>query len=207
MIAISRARLRADRPFGAPPADGTRWRRSNHLTGTTASRRPDNVPEAIATHPSRHHCARGAAAVVLPADVVDLSRPRLSIVAPPSPVSPPGAAPAGSRTCRQHDSWRVTARRAVCKFAQLGPPCAWRCATCFSLTLDCRWWLRRSRPPVLSPRDPEDHFVGRVGLFRQTRRAISDFSHDVLVTVGFDPVEYDLRLWNTDPRRTVIQYR
>ena len=27
---------------------------------------------------------------------------------------------------------------------------------------------------------------------------------DVLITVGFDPVEYDPRLWNTDPERTVI---
>ena len=27
---------------------------------------------------------------------------------------------------------------------------------------------------------------------------------DVLVTIGYDPVEYDPRLWNADPARTVI---
>src|SRR5260370_39323387 len=53
-------------------------------------------------------------------------------------------------------------------------------------------------------RELEDHFVGRVGLFRNQPGDILISHADVLVTVGFDPVEYDPRLWNTDPSRMVI---
>ena len=53
-------------------------------------------------------------------------------------------------------------------------------------------------------RELEEHFLGRVGLFRNQPGDILVASADVLVTVGFDPVEYDPRLWNTDPPRTVI---
>ncbi len=53
-------------------------------------------------------------------------------------------------------------------------------------------------------RELEDHFVGRVGLFRNQPGDIVIGRADVLVTVGFDPVEYDPRLWNADPGRTLI---
>ncbi len=53
-------------------------------------------------------------------------------------------------------------------------------------------------------RELEDHFVGRVGLFRNQPGDILISHADVLVTVGFDPVEYDPRLWNADPARTLI---
>jgi len=53
-------------------------------------------------------------------------------------------------------------------------------------------------------RDLEDHFVGRVGLFRNQPGDVLISHADVLVTVGFDPVEYDPRFWNSDPTRTLI---
>jgi acetolactate synthase-1/2/3 large subunit len=53
-------------------------------------------------------------------------------------------------------------------------------------------------------RELEDHFVGRVGLFRNQPGDIVISHADVLVTVGFDPVEYDPRLWNSDRARTLI---
>jgi acetolactate synthase I/II/III large subunit len=53
-------------------------------------------------------------------------------------------------------------------------------------------------------RELEDHFVGRVGLFRNQPGDIVISHADVLVTVGFDPVEYDPRFWNSDPARTLI---
>jgi acetolactate synthase-1/2/3 large subunit len=53
-------------------------------------------------------------------------------------------------------------------------------------------------------RELEDHFVGRVGLFRNQPGDIVIGHADVLVTVGYDPVEYDPRLWNSDPARTLI---
>jgi acetolactate synthase I/II/III large subunit len=53
-------------------------------------------------------------------------------------------------------------------------------------------------------RELEDHFVGRVGLFRNQPGDILISQADVLVTIGYDPVEYDPRLWNSDPARTLI---
>jgi acetolactate synthase-1/2/3 large subunit len=53
-------------------------------------------------------------------------------------------------------------------------------------------------------RELEDHFVGRVGLFRNQPGDILISHADVLVTVGFDPVEYDPRFWNSYPTRTLI---
>jgi acetolactate synthase I/II/III large subunit len=53
-------------------------------------------------------------------------------------------------------------------------------------------------------RELEDHFVGRVGLFRNQPGDILIGHADVLVTIGLDPVEYAPRLWNPDPTRTVV---
>jgi acetolactate synthase-1/2/3 large subunit len=56
---------------------------------------------------------------------------------------------------------------------------------------------------VVSP-ELEDHFLGRVGLFRNQPGDILISHADVLVTIGFDPVEYDPRLWNSNPVQTLI---
>ena len=50
----------------------------------------------------------------------------------------------------------------------------------------------------------EDRVVGRVGLFRNQPGDIVIGHADVLVTIGYDPVEYDPGLWNSDPSRTLI---
>lgn len=50
----------------------------------------------------------------------------------------------------------------------------------------------------------EDHFFGRVGLFRNQPGDILIAHADVVVTVGFDSMEYDPRMWNIDPDRTLI---
>ena len=50
----------------------------------------------------------------------------------------------------------------------------------------------------------EDHYLGRVGLFRNQPGDIVVADADVLVTVGYDPVEYDPVLWNADVDRTVV---
>ena len=69
-------------------------------------------------------------------------------------------------------------------------------------TTRCRSW-RPSRPPVAS-RKLESCYVGRVGLFKNQPGDVVIAQADVLVTIGYDPVEYDPRLWNADPARTVI---
>jgi acetolactate synthase-1/2/3 large subunit len=50
----------------------------------------------------------------------------------------------------------------------------------------------------------QDHYHGRIGLFRNQPGDIVISHADVLVTVGYDAVEYDPKLWNTDPSRTVV---
>jgi acetolactate synthase I/II/III large subunit len=53
-------------------------------------------------------------------------------------------------------------------------------------------------------RELESCYVGRVGLFKNQPGDLVVAGADVLVTIGYDPVEYDPRLWNDDPSRTVV---
>ena len=162
---------------------------------------PDNVPEAVAnairialTPP------RGAAAVVLPADV--LAAATSAAIVEPSPVPPLGPAPAGRITQAVN---LIRAARCPVLFVgvRVGEP-----EPCAAL----RELLAVTDLPVVETfqaagvvsRELEDHFVGRVGLFRNQPGDIVISHADVLVTVGFDPVEYDPRLWNSDRAGTLI---
>jgi acetolactate synthase-1/2/3 large subunit len=162
---------------------------------------PDNVPETIANAIRAAMTApRGAAAVVLPADVS--TGPTTAAIVQPAPVSRLGAAPAEQIA---HAASLIRAARQPVLFAgvRAGEP-----EPCAAL----RELLGVSDLPVVQSfqaagvvsRALEGHFVGRVGLFRNQPGDILISHADVLVTVGFDPVEYDPRLWNTDPNRTVI---
>ena len=162
---------------------------------------PDNVPEAVAnairialTPP------RGAAAVVLPADV--LAATTSAAIVEPSPVPPLGPAPAG-RITQAVNLIRAARRPVLFVGVRVGEP-----EPCAAL----RELLAVTDLPVVETfqaagvvsRELEDHFVGRVGLFRNQPGDIVISHADVLVTVGFDPVEYDPRLWNSDRARTLI---
>ena len=162
---------------------------------------PDNVPEAVAnairaalTPP------RGAAAVVLPADV--LAAATSAAIVEPSPVPALGPAPA-DRIAQAANLIRAAQRPALFVGVRVGEP-----EPCAAL----RELLAVTDLPVVETfqaagvvsRELEDHFVGRVGLFRNQPGDIVISHADVLVTVGFDPVEYDPRLWNSDPARTLI---
>ncbi|MFJ3754939.1 acetolactate synthase AlsS [Streptomyces sp. NPDC090080] len=162
---------------------------------------PDNVPEAIAnalraavTEP------RGATAVVLPADVV--GAPTSAGVTRPRPVAPLGPAPRdGIR--RAADLVRGAGLPVVLVGMRgAGPP------ACAAL----RGLLAGTELPVVETyqaagvvsRALEDHFAGRVGLFRNQPGDVLVARADVLVTIGYDAVEYDPGLWNTDPARPVV---
>ncbi|BBX44576.1 acetolactate synthase AlsS [Mycobacterium cookii] len=162
---------------------------------------PDNVPEAVAnairaalTPP------RGAAAVVLPADV--LAATTSAAIARPSPVPTLGPAPA-DRIAQAVNLIRAARRPVLFVGIRVGEP-----EPCAAL----RELLAVTDLPVVETfqaagvvsRDLEDHFVGRVGLFRNQPGDILISHADVVVTVGFDPVEYDPRLWNWHPARTLI---
>ncbi|MGO9102068.1 MAG: acetolactate synthase AlsS [Mycobacterium sp.] len=162
---------------------------------------PDNVPEAIA-NAIRAAVAppRGAAAVVLPADVS--SATTSAAIVEPSPVPRLGPAPA-DRIAKAAKMIRSAQRPVLFVGIRVGDP-----EPCAAL----RELLAATDLPVVETfqaagvvsRELEDHFVGRVGLFRNQPGDILISHADVLVTVGFDPVEYDPRLWNSDPARTLI---
>jgi acetolactate synthase I/II/III large subunit len=162
---------------------------------------PDNVPEAIANAIRIALTApRGAAAVVLPADV--LAAPTSAAIVEPTPVPALGPAPAGP-IAQAANLIRSAKRPALFVGMRVGEP-----EPCAAL----RELLAVTDLPVVETfqaagvisRELEDHFVGRVGLFRNQPGDIVIGHADVLVTVGYDPVEYDPRLWNSDPARTLI---
>ena len=162
---------------------------------------PDNVPEAVANaFRAAVTAPRGAAAVVLPADVSAALTAKA--IVQPSPVPVLGAAPAGRITLAAN---LIRAARRPVLFAGVRAGESRPCAALREL-------LAATDLPVVETfqaagvvsRELEDHFVGRVGLFRNQPGDVLIDHADVVVTVGFDPVEYDPGLWNADPARTVI---
>ena len=162
---------------------------------------PDNVPEAVANaFRAAVTAPRGAAAVVLPADVSAALTAKA--IVQPSPVPVLGAAPADRITLAAN---LIRAARRPVLFAGVRAGESRPCAALREL-------LAATDLPVVETfqaagvvsRELEDHFVGRVGLFRNQPGDVLIDHADVVVTVGFDPVEYDPGLWNADPARTVI---
>jgi acetolactate synthase I/II/III large subunit len=162
---------------------------------------PDNVPEAVANAiRAATTIPRGAAAVVLPADVS--SAATATAIVQPAPV-PRLAAARSESIALAANVIRAAQRPVLFVGMRAGDP-----APCAAL----RDLLAVADLPVVQTfqaagvvsRELEDHFVGRVGLFRNQPGDILISHADVLVTVGFDPVEYDPRLWNVDPARTVV---
>ena len=162
---------------------------------------PDNVPEAVAnairaalTPP------RGATAVVIPADVSAAATS--SAIVEPSPVPPLGAA----RADRITEAINLI-RAAQCPVLFVGlrvgepEPCAALRELLVATDLPV---VETFQAAGVVSRELEDHFVGRVGLFRNQPGDILIEHADVLITVGFDPVEYDPGLWNSDPTHTLI---
>jgi acetolactate synthase I/II/III large subunit len=54
------------------------------------------------------------------------------------------------------------------------------------------------------PRELLSCFAGRVGFFHNQAADMVLDAADVVVTIGYDPVEYDPRLWNHNRNRTII---
>ncbi|MFJ4925950.1 acetolactate synthase AlsS [Streptomyces sp. NPDC088736] len=162
---------------------------------------PDQVPEAVAdalraaiTPP------RGAAAVVLPADIA--GAPTAATVVQPHRHPSYGPAPA---ECIHRAAQIVRAARQPVLLVGLRGADAEACTALREL-------IGVSGLPVVEtfqaagivPRLLEEQYAGRVGLFRDQPGDVMVRHADVLITVGYDPVEYDPALWNTDPTRTIV---
>jgi acetolactate synthase-1/2/3 large subunit len=162
---------------------------------------PDNVSEAVA-NAIRAATAppRGATAVVLPADV-SAATTSVAIVEP-SAVPVLGPAPI-DRIAQAANLIREAQRPVLFVGVRVGDPqpCA---ALRELLTVTDLPVVETFQAAGVVSRELEDHFVGRVGLFRNQPGDILISHADVLVTVGFDPVEYDPRLWNSNLARTLI---
>jgi len=141
-----------------------------------------------------------AAAVIVPSDVA--AAPTTATISRPAPVPSLGSATADHV---EHAAELIRQARNPVLFVgvRAGDP-----ASCAAL----RALLAVTDLPVVETfqaagvvsRALEDRYVGRVGLFRNQPGDILVAHADVIVTVGYDAVEYDPRLWNTAPGRTPI---
>ncbi|MCW2663338.1 MAG: alsS, partial [Mycobacterium sp.] len=162
-----------------------------------------NVPEVV-TNAFRKACgpAGGASVVVLPQDVAAGSATVALPAAGPSLVPAMGAAPAEAV-----DRAVQMLRGARLPVLLLGVR-----AGDVDATAAIRQLLARTDLPVVETyqaagalsRELEDHFVGRIGLFRNQPGDVLLAHADVILTIGYDPVEYDPKLWNVAPGAQLI---
>jgi acetolactate synthase I/II/III large subunit len=162
---------------------------------------PDNVSETLANaFRAATTAPHGAAAVVLPQDVLAAPTSTGITRVLPTPLLGPAPADAISKAA---NLIRQAQRPAVLVGVRGADPQS--CAAVRAL-------VAATGLPVVETfqaagvisRALEDNYLGRVGLFRNQPGDIVVANADVLVTVGYDAVEYDPVLWNADPERTVI---
>ena len=162
---------------------------------------PENVPEvtvnalrAAMTEP------RGAAAIVLPADVAEEPTPAsIEVAAAPAPLGP---APVESIR-RAAGLIRAAARPVLLVGLRAADD---------RTAASVRRLIEGTELPVVETfqaagvltRSSERHFLGRVGLFRNQPGDVMIAHADVLVTIGYDPVEYDPGLWNVGAGRAIV---
>jgi acetolactate synthase-1/2/3 large subunit len=162
---------------------------------------PDDVAETVvaalraaATEPY------GAAAVVLPSDV--LAAPTSARIEGARPVPALNGAP-DTAIAAAADLVRGAARPVLLAGMRAADP-----AGCAAL----RALIAATGLPVVETfqaagvvsRALEDHYLGRVGLFRNQPGDVLLTRSDLVIAVGYDAVEYDPALWNTDPDRTIV---
>ncbi|MHA7652442.1 acetolactate synthase AlsS [Mycobacterium sp. ML4] len=162
---------------------------------------PDNAAEAtVAAFRAARTEPCGAAAVVLPADV--LAAPTTAGITAALPIPPLAAAPA-RLIAHAAELIRHAHRPALLVGIRGADP-----QTCTAL----RNLVAATGLPVVETfqaagvisRELEDSFLGRVGLFRNQPGDVIVAHADVIVAIGYDAVEYDPVLWNDNVRRTVI---
>jgi acetolactate synthase-1/2/3 large subunit len=162
---------------------------------------PDNVPEAVANaFRAATTAPQGAAAVILPQDV--LAAPTSSRIDRALPTPALGPAPVDA-IGKAANLIRQAQRPALLVGARGADP-----QSCAAL----RALITATGLPVVETfqaagvvsRALEDHYLGRVGLFRNQPGDVVVAKADVLVTIGYDAVEYDPVLWNVDVDRTIV---
>jgi acetolactate synthase I/II/III large subunit len=162
---------------------------------------PDNVPETLANaFRAATTAPQGAAAVILPQDVLLAPTSAGSGRALPTPAL--GPAPADTINKAANLIRQATTPALLVGVRGADPQ---SCAALRALvTATGLPVVETFQAAGVVSRALEEHYLGRVGLFRNQPGDVVVANADVLVTIGYDAVEYDPALWNSDVERTVV---
>lgn len=162
---------------------------------------PENISEVIANAYQEAEAAKqGASFVSVPQDVTDSEVKTAPITPMPAPVLGP-ASPVESTLLAQ----RI-------KTAKLPVLLLGMRASDPETTKSIRDLVEETHLPVVEtfqgagiiPRELEDDFFGRVGLFRNQPGDQLLKHADLVITVGYDPIEYEPRNWNNEGDANII---
>ena len=162
---------------------------------------PENISEVIANAYQEAEAAKqGASFVSVPQDVTDSEVKTAPIAPMPAPVLGP-ASPVESTLLAQ----RI-------KTAKLPVLLLGMRASDPETTKSIRNLVEETHLPVVEtfqgagiiPRELEDDFFGRVGLFRSQPGDQLLKHADLVITVGYDPIEYEPRNWNNEGDANII---
>ena len=162
---------------------------------------PDDVAEAtVGAFRAAVSEPRGAAAVVLPADVLAAST--TAGITARLPIPPLASAPAPA-IAKAAELIRAARRPALLVGIRGADPDSCRALRALVAATGLPVVETFQAAGVIS-RALEDNFLGRVGLFRNQPGDVIVGHSDALVTIGYDAVEYDPVLWNSNVERTIV---
>lgn len=162
----------------------------------------DNIPETVANafRASAWGSGRGGSSFIsLPSDV-QLEKTLMEPITTPMPVYGPALDSAIAKAARLISGAKLPVML-------LGLNASWPPATAA-----VRRWLAENPMPVVGTfqaagvisRDLLNCFVGRVGLFHNQPGDRLLEAADLVISVGFDPVEYDPHTWNSSRKAKII---
>lgn len=162
---------------------------------------PENISEVIANAYQEAEAAKqGASFVSVPQDVTD-AKVKTSVIAPLEAPKLGPASPIESTLLSQ----RI-------KAAKLPVLLLGMRASDPETTNAIRRLIAETHLPVVEtfqdagiiPRELEDDFFGRVGLFRNQPGDQLVKKSDLVIAIGYDPIEYEPRNWNSDRKANIV---
>lgn len=162
---------------------------------------PENISEVIANAYQEAEAAKqGASFVSVPQDVTD-AKVKTSVIAPLEAPKLGPASPIESTLLSQ----RI-------KAAKLPVLLLGMRASDPETTNAIRRLIAETHLPVVEtfqdagiiPRELEDDFFGRVGLFRNQPGDQLLKKSDLVIAIGYDPIEYEPRNWNSDRKANIV---
>ncbi|WP_050611256.1 acetolactate synthase AlsS [Ligilactobacillus agilis] len=162
---------------------------------------PENISEVIANaYQEAESSKQGASFVSVPQDVTD-SEVKTEVIAPRIPPKLGPASPIESTLLSQ----RIKAARLPVLLLGMR-------ASDPDTTAAIRNLIAATHLPVVEtfqgagiiPRDMEADFFGRVGLFRNQPGDKLLKRSDLVIAIGYDPIEYEPRNWNQDGKAHIV---